>query len=120
MFEQVVCSELEQVFGDMVYPIIGGKLPCITYKAAPVSCGALNESQIEIRVISKNYDEALEMAEKVKEIFSADSNKDFKSNGSVVFRGALSGGGILFNDEYGAYENTLFFILKWREKDVKR
>ena len=120
MFEQVIYSELEQVFGDMVYPIIGGKLPCVTYKAAPISCGALNESQIEIRVISKDYDEALEMAEKVKGIFSADSNKDFKASGSIVYRGVLSGGGILFNDEYGAYFHTLFFILKWREKDVKR
>ena len=115
MIEEAIYSILTKEFGEIVYPLFGREIPCLTYKITPISGGVLSESQLEIRAIYKDYDDCLTTGEKVKKLFDFNYKSDKKTINNIEYRSHLTGGGTVFNDEYGAYEHTLFFILKWRE-----
>lgn len=117
MLEIAVKELLEDVTGLKITPVFGtGKAPFVTYKATPISGGAVKESQTEIKIISNDFDEALEIREKILKSFDMSDKAPSLVKHEIVLRSALAGGGYIFNDAIQMWEISIILIMKWRKK----
>lgn len=105
---------------DRLYPVFTTDISrmSVTYKFTPLSGGHLKQSQIELRIIDSDYDLCKEMEEKLTHLLDMESDESFVILNGVKFHSAVSGGGALFNDEVQLWEDTLYFIIDWREIHV--
>lgn len=86
----------------------------IKYVITPVSGGHVRQSQMELVIISPDYDECMEIREMIVDLMDMEPDRQPERFGNLMFHSELSGGGLLFNDVYQMYEDTLYFIIDWR------
>lgn len=112
-------EKIVQALGiESVYPIFTTELDrtTITYKFTPYENENINESQLELRIISKDYDEAKRIEFIIRGFMDMKRNKPFIAVGNTYFHSELAGGGILYNDAAQMYENMLIFQIKWKAR----
>ncbi|MCI6276261.1 MAG: hypothetical protein MR639_05895 [Clostridium sp.] len=115
MLEIAIKNILEQVTGLEVTPVFGiGKPPFITYTISPIDGGVVKQSQAEIKIIDGDYDNALEIREKILKKIDMENKDPSLVNHNIVLRSGLAGGGSLFNDSIQMWEVSCIFIINWR------
>lgn len=122
MLEIVIKKKLEEI----VTPLIGAKkvkplfitfIPGVVYDVKPITEGPIKQSQVEIKIIHEDFDKGLEIRQKIIENLNFDIKKPSQCIDDIVFRGELSGGGTLFQEEVQAWEISIIFIIRWRWKN---
>lgn len=99
-----------------LYPVFTTDIERMTvaYKFSPVAGGHVKQYQLELKVIWSDYDECLEMENKLVELLDMQDDDEYIRVPEASFHSVLSGGGCLFNDGCQMYEDTLYFIINWR------
>ncbi|MDY2752565.1 MAG: hypothetical protein SOV22_03055 [Blautia obeum] len=90
----------------------------IAYRFSPISGGHIRQSQLELKIIDKDYDSCKEMEKQLIDLMDMEEDESFVITGGIKFHSEISGGGTLFNDGCQMWEDTLYFILKWRKVNV--
>ncbi len=123
MLEEAIKKYLEELTAALigegrVFPIFGmGPFPFLTYTITDVSGGNIKESQVEIKVISDDYAQCVDLRDFIsKKIDMNDQSKTIVVD-DVILRSELAGGGQIFNDSIQTWELSRIFIMKWRKKD---
>ena len=102
---------------ESVYPLFTTELDrtTLTYKFTPIGNKNINENQLELRVISSDYDQAKKIEYILRGLLDM-KNEKYIAYGNTYFYSEISGGGILFNDAVQMYENMLIFQIKWKAR----
>lgn len=102
---------------ESVYPLFTTELDrtTLTYKFTPIGNKNINENQLELRVISSDYDQAKKIEYILCGLLDM-KNEKYIAYGNTYFYSEISGGGILFNDAVQMYENMLIFQIKWKAR----
>lgn len=115
MLEIAIKNILEEITGLKVTPIFGtGKPPFITYTITPQGGGVVKQSQCEVKIIDGDFDNALEIREKILEKLDMENKRPSLVNSNISLRSKLSGGGSLFNDSIQMWEISTILIINWR------
>lgn len=118
MLEIAIKNILKEITGLNVTPIFGtGKAPYLTYTVTPIDGGVVKQSQVEVKIIDEDYDNALEIREKILKKLDMGNKVPSLVNSNVVFRSGLAGGGSLFNEAIQMWEVSCIFIINWRCKE---
>lgn len=113
IYKEHIKRLLQDVTGLKVTPFFSvGPYPAIVYKHTPVSGGLLLESQLEIRIIGKVYDDLLNIKQKVVEVLD-NPDMDYKDYEGFSYHSELAGGGDLFNDTIQMWECITIFTMTW-------
>lgn len=99
---------------DGIEPIFTTSIPGVTYTYTPIDEGAINHSQIEIKVIHKDIDEGLEILNRINNALNINAQQKSIITGGIELRPVLSGGGELFSEGPQAWELSSIFIITWR------
>lgn len=118
MLEVAIKNTLEERVDPIkVTPIFGvGKGPFVTYTVTPIGGGIIKESQVEVKIIDSDFDNALEIRENILKKLDMEDKEPSLVNSNVVMRSGLAGGGSLFNDSIQMWEVSCIFIINWRYK----
>lgn len=115
MLEIAIKNILEEITKLEVTPVFGiGEAPYLTYTVAPIDGGVVKQSQAEIKIIDTDFDNALEIREKILRKLDMEDKEPSLVNSNVVLRSGLAGGGSLFNDSIQMWEVSCIFIINWR------
>lgn len=101
---------------EKLYPVFteNTKNLSIKYVVTPLSGGHVKQSQLQLVAIGPDYDECMAARERLCRILDMEPDQAPKRTENLIFHSELSGGGLLFNDAYQMYEDTLYFIIDWR------
>lgn len=117
MLEIAIKNILEQITGLEVTPVFGlGEPPFLTYTISPIDGGVVKQSQCEVKIIDTDFDNALEIREKILRKLDMEARDPSLVDTNVVMRSGLAGGGSLFNDSIQMWEVSCIFIINWRCK----
>lgn len=117
MLEIAIKNILVEATTLEVTPVFGlGKAPYLTYIVTPIDGGVVKQSQVEVKIIDDDYDNALEIREKILKKLDMENKEPSLVNSNVVLRSGLAGGGSLFNDSIQMWEVSCIFIINWRCK----
>lgn len=117
MLEIAIKNILEQITGLEVTPVFGlGEPPFLTYTISPIDGGVVKQSQCEVKIIDTDFDNALEIREKILRKLDMEARDPSLGDTNVVMRSGLAGGGSLFNDSIQMWEVSCIFIINWRCK----
>lgn len=123
MLEEAIKKYLEELVQPLigegkVFPVFGtGSFPFLTYTITDVSGGNIKESQVEIKVISDDYAQCVDLRDFIsKKLDMNDQSKTIVVD-DVILRSELAGGGQIFNDSIQTWELSRIFIMKWRKRD---
>lgn len=87
----------------------------IAYNTTPLTGGVVKQSQLEVRVIDPDIDEALSLSSKIEEQLDMTPDKPSISLDGVVLRSQQAGGGSpMFQDVPQAWEISRYYIITWR------
>lgn len=87
----------------------------IAYNITPLTGGVVKQSQLEVRVIDPDIDEALSLSSKIEEQLDMTPDKPSISLDGVVLRSQQAGGGSpMFQDIPQAWEISRYYIITWR------
>ena len=113
--KEFIEREIPELLGKL-YPVFTTRLDCLTiaYTFIPLMGGHVKQSQLELKVISEDYDETKEMEGKLNNLLDMEEDESYRKTGNTYFHSELSGGGTLFNPECERFENTLLYIIDWR------
>ncbi|MGL4572000.1 MAG: hypothetical protein ACRCVJ_13150 [Clostridium sp.] len=91
--------------------------PSLVYSYTPIFKDYVSQTQLEIKVIWNDYDEVKAIEKCLDKIFiNKESDDKFKKYKNIIFKATRSGGGTLFRDDLQMIENSVIFIIKWREE----
>ncbi|WP_411329278.1 hypothetical protein [Blautia hansenii] len=101
---------------EKLYPVFTTRLDCLTiaYTFSLLTGGHVKQSQLELKIISEDYEEAKEMESRLKDLLDMEEDESFRKVGNTYYHSELAGGGVLFNAECKRYEDTLLYIIDWR------
>lgn len=102
---------------DRIFPVMTLDISRISvaYKFTPLSGGHVRESQVELKIIDKDYDLCKAIEKKITALLDMEEDKPFIIFDGIRFHSKLAGGGTLLNDGCQCYEDTLYFIIDWRK-----
>lgn len=114
--KQYLEAKLPELNGR-IYPVLTTKIKTlsVSYKVVPIDGGHLKQSQLELIVTGKDYDECKSVEEKLLSVLDMEEDEPFQIFGTTRFHSGVSGGGTLWNDGCQMWEDTLYFIVKWRK-----
>ncbi len=100
---------------DRVYPGFTTKIDqtSVVYLISTPAGGEVSQDNLELRVISNDYDEAEEVKQQLIQIFNRETAAILDE---IAFTGELSGGGFLYRDDLQMWELTIIFILHTKER----
>lgn len=112
-------ENIESLTGK-IFPVFTTDLTTLSvvYRFVPVSGGHLKQSQLELKIIDEKYDSCKSMEKELLKLLDMEEDEAFVNYKGVRFHSKVSGGGVLFNDGCQRWEDTLYFIIDWRKKDV--
>lgn len=112
-------ENIESLKGRL-YPVFTTDINALSvaYKFIPVSGGHLKQSQLELKIIDKKYDSCKSVEKEILKLLDMEEDEAFVNYKGVRFHSQISGGGVLFNDGCRRFEDTMYFIIDWRKKDV--
>lgn len=91
--------------------------PSLVYSYSQITKDYVSQTQLEVKVIWNDYDEVKAIEECLEKIFiNKESDNRFKKYKNIIFKATRSGGGTLFRDDLQMIENSVIFIIKWREE----
>ena len=104
---------------DKIYPSFSTTVEDISiiYFISTAAGGYVGQDTLEIRCIHPDYDTAESYKKKIVDIFSTEKENKAVVLPDIAFTGAVSGGGVMFNDAYQTWELTTFFVLKTKERN---
>lgn len=108
-------SKIPELNGH-IFPVFTTDLgaPSLVYDFKSLTRGHVNQSQLQLKIIWGDYDKCKDLEEKLNGCLAFEEDEPFAIYGNTRFYSVLSGGGVLFNPAIQMYENTLIYILKWR------
>lgn len=119
MLSHAVKKLLDQATGYEFSPVIGmsAQLPICSYKLSDLTNEILNQSQLEVRVWSDDFDQLETIREQIKQAVTAMAKDSWTDCGDYLIRGKLTGGGILpTGDGELFFDSTQYVILTWIKK----
>lgn len=117
MLEIAIKNILKEITGLEVTPVFGvGKAPYLTYTVTQIDGRVVKQSQVEVKIIDDDYDNALVIREKILKKLDMENKNPSLTNSNIVLRSGLAGGGSLFNDSIQMWEVSCIFIINWRCK----
>lgn len=117
MLEIAIKNILKEITGLKVTPLFGtGKPLYITYTVVPINGGVIKQSQVEVKIIDYDFDNALELREKILKKLDMEDREPLLVDHNIVFRSGHAGGGSLYNDSIQMWEVSCIFIINWRCK----
>lgn len=118
MLEIAIKNILKEITGLKVTPVFGtGKPPYITYSITPINGGIIKESQVEVKIIDGDFDNVLDLREKILKKLDMEDKEPSLVDNNIVLRCGCAGGGSLYNDSIQMWEVSCIFITKWRDKE---
>ena len=105
-----------------IYPVMTTDISkvCVIYNITDISAGHVNQSQITFTIISEDFDEGVEMQERIKEVLAMEEDEPYRIYGESKFHARLSaGGGNLFNEGPQRWEISKIYIVDWRKTHGK-
>ena len=91
----------------------------IAYTFTDISAGHVSQSQLTLNVICDDYDEGMEVHNKIQEFLGMEEDDPFLVFKNIRFRSELmSGGGRLFNEEIQKWELSKYYKIDWRKIHV--
>lgn len=90
----------------------------VAYKFVPISGGHLKQCQLELKIIDEKYDSCKDMEKEITNLLDMEEDESFINYKGIRFRSEISGGGILFNEGCRRWEDTLYFVIDWRKRNV--
>lgn len=118
MLEIAIKNILKEITSLEVTPVFGvGKAPYLTYNVTPIDGGVVKQSQVEVKIIDDDFDNALEIRENILKKLDMENKEPSLVNSKIVLRSGLAGGGSLFNDSIQMWEVSCIFIINWRVKN---
>ena len=115
MLECAIKERLDSIVGPIhVSPLFVTSIPGIVYTVTPISGGLVKSSQVEVKVIHGDYDEALAIREIILKDLDLEQNKPSLVNSGISFRPELAGGGSIYSEGPQAWEISLILIITWR------
>lgn len=99
-----------------IYPAFTTKIDqtSVVYFISTPQGGPVSQDQLELRIISNDYDEAEAVKKQLIQIFHRETAAVLPE---IAFTGSLSGGGFMYRDDLQMWELTLIFILHTKERD---
>lgn len=86
------------------------------YSYSPIAKDYVSQTQLEIKVIWNDYDEVKTIEECLEKILiNKESDCKFKNYKDLIFKAIRSGGGTLFREDLQMFENSVIFIIKFKE-----
>lgn len=86
------------------------------YDYTSITNDYISQSQLEIKIIWSDYDEVEAIEKCLEKIFTnKESDCKFKTYKNIIFKATRSGGGTLFRDDLQMFENSVIFIIKFKE-----
>lgn len=90
--------------------------PSLVYSYTNITSDYVSQSQLELKIIWADYDEVKAIEKCLEKVFiNKASNDKFKSYNNLIFKASRAGGGTLFRDDLQMFENSVIFIIKWKE-----
>lgn len=89
----------------------------VAYTSTPISGGHVRQNQLELKIIGRDYDETEQMKQRLITLLDTEEDEPFLVHHGIRFRCELSGGGCVYQDGPGCYENTIIFLVDWRKTD---
>ena len=105
-----------------IYPVFttDTEVPTLVYKTAPISGGVVNETQLEAKIIYKDYDKCLELDKKLQEVLDMSQDSVYRLYAGIRFRGLLAGSGGTEDydvDGLRVFEVTRYYLIRWRKRN---
>lgn len=96
---------------DRLFPLFTTDIKKISvvYDVTPITGGHVKESQVELKVIWKDYDTCQEIGQKLTDLLDMEEDVPFKVQNNTIFHSQLAGGGCIFNDQIQMAEDTYIF-----------
>lgn len=121
--EQAIINYVKEYIpelGDRMMPVFSYVLDgiSIAYTTTPVSGGHVKQSQLELKILHRDYDVCKEMEDRVKGLLDMEEDNPFVTYGGIRFHSQIAGGGLLFNEGCQMFEDTLYFMIDWRKINV--
>ena len=114
MLELAIKKVLNDITNLPVSPIFTIEIPAIVYNVTPITGGVVKQSQVEIKIIHSDYDEALNLRETIlKKLDMTVKEPALVSNG-ITFLSQLVGGGSIFSEGPQCWEVSLILLITWR------
>ncbi|MEG2286032.1 MAG: hypothetical protein RSB90_10760 [Eubacterium sp.] len=103
-----------------IYPVYGTETehPILVYGTVPLTTGVVSESQLNIKIVAKKYDDCKRLVKKVTDTLDMSKNSVYKIIKKTRLRCIQSGGAEPIAYEVGGsemFEAALYFIVKWRK-----
>ncbi|MDE1472830.1 hypothetical protein [Eubacterium limosum] len=106
-----------------IYPVYSTNVekPSLVYGSTPISYGAVNQTQLSLRVLAQDFDVCKHLCTVLCETLDMSQDTVYRLYKSIRFRADLSGGSepTAF-DASGTemFEAALYFIINWRKRNV--
>ena len=114
MLEFAIKEIVEEITGLKVKPNFITEIPGIAYTITPIKGGVVKQSQVELKIIHSDYDEALNLREIIlKKLDMTEREPTLVSNG-ITFLSQLAGGGSIFSEGPQCWELSLILLITWR------
>ncbi|WP_288868806.1 hypothetical protein [uncultured Parvimonas sp.] len=116
MLSHKIKKILDEATGLKFSPVIGmsESYPIASYSLSDYSDESIKQSQLEVRVISEDFDELEVLREKIKDKLHSKTEEAGIKVDEYFIRAKISGGTILPHGD-NLFESTQFFIINWRK-----
>lgn len=92
----------------------------VVYTFTPISGGHVKQSQLELKIMHRDYDTCKDTEVKLKDLLDMEEDDPYITTGNIRFHSGIAGGGTIFNDGCQMFEDTLYFIVDWRKRNEKQ
>lgn len=108
---------------DKIKPVFTSELeqPSMVYGTTPMTTGVVNQTQLKVKILAKDYDACKEVIDAVTCALDMSGDMTYRLYRGIRFRTTLAGGGEPVAPEAGGseyFEATLYFIINWRKRNV--
>ena len=114
-------TEIPKLSGKL-YPVFTTVLDdlSVVYTFTPISGGHVKQSQLELKIMHRDYDTCKDAEVKLKDLLDMEEDDPYITTGNIRFHSSIAGGGTIFNDGCQMFEDTLYFIIDWRKRNFNR
>ena len=114
-------TEIPKLLGKL-YPVFTTVLDdvSVVYTFTPISGGHVKQSQLELKIMHRDYDTCKDTEVKLKDLLDMEEDDPYITTGNIRFHSGIAGGGTIFNDGCQMFEDTLYFIVDWRKRNEKQ
>ena len=92
-------TEIPKLSGKL-YPVFTTVLDdlSVVYTFTPISGGHVKQSQLELKIMHRDYDTCKDAEVKLKDLLDMEEDDPYITTGNIRFHSSIAGGGTIFND----------------------